>query len=153
MLTACAEEMDGILGLELAADVYMTKPLCPRELVSRIRAVLRRGQSTTLSTQLLRTGELTLDTINRKVTVSGEIVDLTPSEFESLAVMKQSPGRTFTRTDFLEAIQGVAFESYERTVDVHIKNIRRKIEKDTSQPRTIAIVHGVGYRLDERSVL
>jgi DNA-binding response OmpR family regulator len=110
---------------------------------------LRRGQSTSLSTQLLRIGDLTLDTVGRKVTLSDEPVELTPSEFELLAVMMQSPGRAFTRADLLHAIQGVAFEAYERTVDVHIKNIRRKIEEDTSQPRYIMTVRGVGYRLED----
>jgi DNA-binding response OmpR family regulator len=149
MLTARVEEMDRILGLEIGADDYMTKPFSPRELVSRVRAVLRRGQSTSLSNQLLRIGEMTLDTVGRKVTLSGEPVELTPSEFELLAVMMQSPGRAFTRLDLLQAIQGVAFEAYERTVDVHIKNIRRKIEEDTGQPRYITTVRGVGYRLED----
>ena len=149
MLTARVEEMDRILGLELGADDYVTKPFSPRELVSRVRAVLRRGQNTSLSATLLRIGDLTLDTVSRKLTLSGKTVDLTPSEFELLEVMMGSPGLAFSRNDLLQVIQGVAFEAYERTIDVHIKNIRRKIEQDSSEPRYITTVRGVGYRLEE----
>ena len=149
LLTARVEEMDRILGLELGADDYVTKPFSPRELVSRVRAVLRRGQSGSLGEELIRIGEVTLDTVGRKVTLSGKSVDLTPSEFELLAVMMGSPGRAFSRADLLQAIQGVTFEAYARTIDVHIKNIRRKIEQDSSHPLYITTVRGVGYRFEE----
>ena len=149
MLTARVEEMDRILGLELGADDYVTKPFSPRELVSRVRAVLRRGERTPLGDELLRSGSLVLDKIRREVTLSGQPVDLTPTEFELLGSMMASPGRAFSRTELLEAIQGVAFEAYERTIDVHIKNLRRKIEANPGDPRTITTVRGVGYRFEE----
>jgi two-component system alkaline phosphatase synthesis response regulator PhoP len=149
MLTARVEEMDRILGLELGADDYVTKPFSPRELVSRIRAVLRRGKHEITAEETLSIGELVLDKVRREVTLAGTPVDLTPSEFELLAIMMASPGRAFTRIELLQAVQGVAFEAYERTIDVHIKNLRRKIEADTSAPRYITTVRGVGYRLEE----
>ena len=149
MLTARVEEMDRILGLELGSDDYVTKPFSPRELVSRVRAVLRRGQHDKITEEVLHSGELALDKGRREVTLAGNSVDLTPSEFELLAVMMESPGRAFSRAELLEAIQGVAFEAYERTIDVHIKNLRRKIEEDTGIPRYITTVRGVGYRLEE----
>ena len=149
MLTARVEEMDRILGLELGADDYVTKPFSPRELVSRVRAVLRRGQSTSVREEILRIGALTLDRTRREVTLAGVVADLTPTEFELLATLMTSPGRAFSRAELLQAIQGVAFEAYERTIDVHIKNIRRKIEQDPGHPRYISTVRGVGYRLEE----
>jgi two-component system alkaline phosphatase synthesis response regulator PhoP len=149
MLTARVEEMDRILGLELGADDYVTKPFSPRELVSRVRAVLRRGNITSLGDVVLRVGALTLDKDRREAALSGKPLDLTPSEFELLATMMASPGRAFSRAELLEAVQGIAFEAYERTIDVHIKNIRRKIERDSSKPRYIITVRGVGYRLEE----
>ncbi|HHS97998.1 MAG TPA: response regulator transcription factor [Chloroflexi bacterium] len=148
MLTARAEETDRIVGLELGADDYVTKPFSPRELVARVRAVLRRVQAATKPPPVLRVGPITLDQEAHTVTVAGRPVDLTPTEFDILATLMTTPGRVFTRAELLEAVQGVAFESYERTVDAHIKNLRRKIEPDPSHPRFILTVRGVGYRLN-----
>jgi len=148
MLTARAEETDRIVGLELGADDYVTKPFSPRELVARIRAVLRRAQAPPEIPSILRAGPLTLDIAAHTVTVSGQPVDLTPTEFRFLETLMTTPGRAFTRGELLEAVQGVAFEAYERTVDVHVKNLRRKIEPDPVRPRYIFTVRGVGYRLN-----
>jgi len=147
MLTARAEETDRIVGLELGADDYVTKPFSPRELVARVRAVLRRAQSAPAPAPVLRAGPLSLDREAHTVTLSGRPVDLTPTEFSILETLMTTPGRAFTRAELLEAAQGVAFEAYERTVDAHIKNLRRKIEPDPAHPRLILTVRGVGYRL------
>ena len=149
MLTARVEEMDRILGLELGADDYVTKPFSPRELVSRVRAVLRRGQRPAIDDEILRAGALTLDKVRREATLAGKPVDLTPTEFDLLDTLMESPGRAFSRAELLEALQGVAFEAYERTIDAHIKNIRCKIETDPSSPHYITTVRGIGYRLEE----
>jgi len=146
MLTARVEEMDRILGLELGADDYVTKPFSPRELVARVRAVLRRGQAAPAPAEVLEYGDLALDRGRREVRKAGRRIELTPTEFELLAALMAAPGRAFSRADLLEALQGVAFEAYERTVDVHIKNLRRKIEDDLAEPRYIGTVRGVGYR-------
>jgi len=148
MLTARAEETDRIVGLELGADDYVTKPFSPRELVARVRAVLRRTQQPPRPAEILRAGSLALDRTTHTVTVSGEEVDLTPTEFDLLETLMSNPGRAFRRSELLEAVQGVAFEAYERTVDVHIKNLRQKIEPDPSQPRYVLTVRGVGYRFN-----
>ncbi len=149
MLTARVEEADRIVGLELGADDYVTKPFSPRELLARVRAVLRRMQATPAPSEVLRVGELTLDRGRREVARAGEPVDLTPTEFEILAALMSAPGRVFSRAHLLEAAQGVAFEAYERTVDAHIKNLRRKIEPDPANPSIILTARGVGYRLQE----
>lgn len=147
MLTARVEETDRIVGLELGADDYVTKPFSPREVVARVRAVLRRGQDQT-TPAVLRVGALVLDRGRREVTLDGAPVALTPTEFELLATLMGAPQRVFSRAELLEAAQGVAFEAYERTVDAHIKNLRRKIEPDPAQPQYIVTVRGVGYRLE-----
>ncbi len=149
MLTARVEEMDRILGLELGADDYMTKPFSPRELVARVRAVLRRSQVAPAPAEVLHIRDLLLDKGRREVTLSGERLDLTPTEFELLAALMSAPGRAFSRADLLEAVQGVAFEAYERTIDAHIKNLRRKLEPDPANPQYITTVRGVGYRLED----
>jgi DNA-binding response OmpR family regulator len=148
MLTARAEETDRVVGLELGADDYVTKPFSPRELVARVRAVLRRAQALPEPVPVLRVGPLTLDHSMRTVTVSGQSVDLTPTEFGILGTLMTTPGRVFTRAELLEAVQGVAFAAYERTVDAHVKNLRRKVESDPAHPRIILTVRGVGYRLN-----
>lgn len=146
MLTARIEEDDRILGLELGADDYVTKPFSPRELMARVRAVLRRMGQETPEAELLRVADVTLDRTSHFVKVGEQIVDLTPSEFELLATLMASPGRAFTRLDLLDRLQGTAYEGYERTVDVHVKNLRAKIEANPRKPRYIETVYGVGYR-------
>jgi len=147
MLTARAEETDRIVGLEIGADDYVTKPFSPREMVARVRAVLRRAQSQPESSPVLRIGPIVLDRDTHAVTGSGSPVHLTPSEFAILETLMASPGHAFRRSELLEAAQGIAFEAYERTVDAHVKNLRRKLEPDPAHPRYILTVRGVGYRL------
>jgi DNA-binding response OmpR family regulator len=150
MLTARVEEADRVVGLELGADDYVTKPFSPRELVARVRATLRRANGQVGPTAVIRAGDVELDTAALTATVAGEPVDLTPTEFHLLATLARQPGRIFSREQLLEAVHGVAFEGYDRSIDSHIKNIRRKIEPDPHQPRYIQTVYGVGYRFDER---
>jgi two-component system, OmpR family, alkaline phosphatase synthesis response regulator PhoP len=146
MLTARDDESDKLIGLELGADDYVTKPFSPRELVARVRAVLRR-QAGTAATEALHAGDLVLDLPRMRVTRAGEPIELTATEFTLLAAMARAPGRVFTRSQLLDAIHGVAFESYERAIDAHVKNIRRKLEPDPRSPRYLETVYGVGYRL------
>jgi len=150
MLTARAEETDRIVGLEMGADDYVTKPFSPREVVARVRAVLRRTQPADERepSPVLRVGPITLDRSTHTVTVEDELVDLTPTEFDVLEVLMGQPGRVYSRAEILEAVQGVAFEAYERTVDAHIKNLRQKIEPDSSNPSYTLTVRGAGYRLN-----
>lgn len=152
MVTARVEETDRILGLELGADDYVTKPFSPREVVSRVRAVLRRvqGRMTPSREEVFVVGDLRLDA-GRRTVQRGEIkAELTPSEFEILRTLMSAPGRVFTRLQLLEAAQGEAYEGYERTIDTHIKNLRRKIEPDPPNPHYILTVHGIGYKMRER---
>jgi DNA-binding response OmpR family regulator len=150
LLTAKVEEDDKVLGLELGADDYVTKPFSPRELTSRVRAVLRRTGQRLPQTEILRQGNLTLDRDSHLVTLSEEVVYLTPSEFDLLAALMSAPGRTFTRLELLDQIQDTAFVGYARTIDVHVKNLRAKIEDSPRQPRFIETVYGVGYRFAAR---
>jgi DNA-binding response OmpR family regulator len=152
MLTARSEESDKLIGLELGADDYITKPFSPKEVVARVRVVLRRVENaTTAAPEVLRAADLTLDVQRLRVTAEGrKIEELTPTEFALLAEMARSPGRVFTRAQLLEAAHGVAFESYERAIDAHIKNIRHKIEPRLSEPRYILTVYGVGYKFSDR---
>jgi len=151
MLTARVEETDRLVGLELGADDYVTKPFSPREVVARVRAVLRRTHPEISPTEpeLLTVGELRLDTGRRVLEVGERRVELTPSEFEILRAMMQAPGRVFQRSQLLEVAQGVAYEGYERTIDTHIKNLRQKIEESPRHPRYLLTVHGYGYKLSE----
>ena len=151
MLTARAEETDRIVGLQMGADDYVTKPFSPRELVARVQAVLRRAQGPPSSSHVLRVGKLMLDRTTHIVSVSDQPVDLTPTEFNLLETLLTTPGRAFSRAELLEAVQGIAFEAYERTVDAHVKNLRRKIEPDPGRPIFILTVRGVGYRLNPES--
>jgi DNA-binding response OmpR family regulator len=150
MLTARVEEADRIVGLELGADDYVTKPFSPRELVARVRATLRRASGEVGPTTVLRVGDVELDTASLDANVAGEPVDLTPTEFQLLATLVRQPGRIFSREQLLEAVHGVAFDGYDRSVDSHIKNLRRKIEPDPRRPRYIQTVYGVGYRFGDR---
>jgi DNA-binding response OmpR family regulator len=147
LLTARLEETDKVLGLELGADDYVTKPFGMRELVARIRAVLRRGGQDTAPFEVLHVGDVTVDKRDRLVTVGDRLVQLTPSEFSLLAALMSAPGRVFSRAVLLEQLPGISFEGAERSVDVHIRNLRLKIEPDPSQPSHIETVFGAGYRL------
>ena len=147
MLTARIEDTDKIVGLELGADDYITKPFSPRELVARVRSVLRRTGSAAPAPAVLRAGEMVLDTGGHQATLDGRILDLTPTEFELLAVLLQNPGRVFTRLELLDRVQGDAYEGYERTIDAHIKNLRAKLGDDPRRPRFIQTVFGIGYKL------
>jgi two-component system alkaline phosphatase synthesis response regulator PhoP len=149
MLTARADESDKLVGLELGADDYLTKPFSPKELVARVRAVLRRAEAAAAPPDQIRAGELEIDVNRMRVRVSGRVVELTPTEFQLLTAMARQPGRVFTRSQLLDAVRGVAFESYERAIDTHIKNIRRKLEPDQRTPRYLLTVFGVGYRFAE----
>jgi DNA-binding response OmpR family regulator len=148
LLTARLAETDKVLGLELGADDYVTKPFGMQELVARIRAVLRRASASgsALSADVVRLGELLVNRNAHSVMISGQAVALTPSEFALLATLLESPGRVFSRELLLERLQGHDYEGIERTIDVHIRNLRKKIEPDPTQPRYIRTVFGIGYR-------
>ncbi|MGH9209903.1 MAG: response regulator transcription factor [Acidimicrobiales bacterium] len=151
MLTARSDEIDRVLGLELGADDYLVKPFSPRELVARVRAVLRRSDASVDDRrEAFTVGEVTVDTGRRQVTVGAEVVELTATEFALVERMARQPGRVFTRSQLLEVIHGVATESYERAIDAHVKNLRRKLEPDPHHPRYLLTVHGVGYRFADR---
>jgi two-component system alkaline phosphatase synthesis response regulator PhoP len=147
MLTARADESDKLVGLELGADDYVTKPFSPKELVARVRAVLRRAQLAQAPPDRTTVGDLEIDRPRMQVSVAGRRVELTATEFDLLATLAGQPGRVFTRAQLLDAVHGMAFESYERAIDAHVKNLRRKIEPDPHAPRYIETVIGVGYRL------
>ncbi len=148
MLTARGEEVDRLLGLGLGADDYITKPFSPREVVARVRAVLRRtgGEAPIEATTV---GDLEIDHARMQVRRGGTTVALTPTEFRLLAALARSPGRVYTRLQLIDIVQGHAFEGYERTIDAHVKNLRHKLEPDPRRPRYVLTVHGAGYRLAE----
>jgi len=146
MLTAKAGETDRVVGLELGADDYVPKPFSPRELVARVRAVLRRLEGGPNAPERVAVGDLEIDLKTREVKVGGSSVELTPTEFDLLAFLARHPGQVFTRLQLLREVQGYTYDSFARTVDTHVKNLRRKIEEDPKEPRFLLTVHGVGYR-------
>lgn len=152
ILTARGEETDRIVGLELGADDYIVKPFSPREVIARVRAVLRRSGSPDDESQMLHRGAMEIDIPRMKVIVDGRPIDLTATEFQLLSTMARRPGQVFTRGQLLDAVRGDAFAGYERAIDAHIKNIRRKIEPgglDSAKPGYLQTVYGVGYRFAE----
>jgi two-component system alkaline phosphatase synthesis response regulator PhoP len=148
MLTARSEEADRLIGLEMGADDYIVKPFSPREVVARVRAVLRRTSRSQSPPELVRVGGLTLDLAGYRASIGEKTLMLTPSEFEILSALARNAGRVLTRMQLLDETQGVAYDGYERTIDQHIKNLRRKMEDEAGQERIIHTIHGVGYRLD-----
>jgi len=151
MLTAKAAEADRVVGLELGADDYVVKPFSPRELVARVRAVLRRYEGEGMEVERISSGGLEIDLKTREVTVDGRSVELTPTEFDLLAYLARHPGQVFTRLQLLREVQGYTYDSFARTIDTHVKNLRRKIEEDPKTPKFILTVHGVGYRFARES--
>jgi two-component system alkaline phosphatase synthesis response regulator PhoP len=146
MLTARVDESDTLIGLELGADDYVTKPFSPKELVARVRAVFRRVDEAPDRGGVIHAGGVTLDKPRMDVSVEDRHIDLTSTEFELLATLARQPGRVFTRAQLLDAIRGEAVESFDRAIDAHIKNLRRKLEPDPRNPRYVLTVHGVGYK-------
>lgn len=146
MLTARVEEADRIRGLEVGADDYVTKPFSPRELVARVRAVLRRTKTTNEQASELHVGDLVLNVASMSVMRDGRPVDLTATEFNLLAALARRPGRIFTRTELLDAVRGDQVEAFDRAIDAHVKNIRRKLEPDPRHPKYLLTVYGVGYK-------
>jgi len=149
MLTARVDESDKLVGLEIGADDYVTKPFSPKELVARVRAVFRRVDAAPERGDVVRAGDVVLEQSKMRARVAGRAIDLTPTEFELLATLARQPGRVFTRAQLLDAIRGVAVESFDRAIDAHVKNVRRKIEPDPHAPRYVLTVHGVGYKFAE----
>lgn len=147
MLTARDEDTDKIVGLELGADDYVTKPFNPRELVSRVRAVLRRAEGAANKGRKIEFADLDIDVEKHEVKRGDQLIELTPIEFELLRVLAEAPGRVYSRMQLLDKVQGYAYEGYERTIDSHIKNLRKKLEPDPDRPRYIKTVRGVGYKL------
>lgn len=150
MLTARAEEMDRLIGLELGADDYIVKPFSPRELVARVRAVLRRTQGELPTPELIRTGELEIDLAGHHATLAGAPLRLTRIEFRLLAILAQHPGQTLTRGQLIDRLHGVAEGGFDRSIDAHIKNLRRKLEDDPAHPRYVVTIYGVGYQFAEK---
>ena len=150
MLTARVEEADRLIGLELGADDYIVKPFSPRELVARVRAVLRRTQGDVQTPGLIHSGELEIDLNGHRATLGGEVLHLTRIEFSLLATLAQHPGQTFSRAQLIDRLHGVAEGGFDRSIDAHIKNLRRKIESDPADPRYVLTVYGIGYQFTDK---
>ena len=150
MLTARVEEADQLVGLEIGADDYVTKPFSPRLVVARVRTLLRRAETSSNPAEILHAADLEIDLQAHAVRRADQTIDLTPTEFNLLVAMAAHPGRVFKRSQLLEMLQGISFEGYERTIDAHIKNIRRKIEVKASEPKYILTVYGVGYKFVDK---
>jgi two-component system alkaline phosphatase synthesis response regulator PhoP len=150
MLTARVEETDRLIGLELGADDYIVKPFSPRELVARVRAVLRRTQGEVQSSSMLRVGELEIDLEGHRVALRGEAIKLTRIEFSLLAILAQHPGQTFSRAQLIDRLHGNADGGFDRSIDAHIKNLRRKLEEDPADPRYVITVYGIGYQFTDK---
>jgi two-component system alkaline phosphatase synthesis response regulator PhoP len=149
MLTARTDEPDRLVGLELGADDYVTKPFSPRELVARIRAVLRRVQGGFRDPGLIRSGDLEIDLAGHRARRAGQPLGLTRTEFDLLVVLAQHPGQAFSRAQLLDRIHGIAYDGYDRSIDAHVRNLRRKLEPDPTEPRYVLTVYGVGYRFSD----
>jgi two-component system, OmpR family, alkaline phosphatase synthesis response regulator PhoP len=149
MLTARAEESDQVAGLELGADDYVTKPFSPQALVARVRALLRRTQGGLRTPEVIRTAGLEIDLERYRATLDGQILHLTPNEFKLLAFLAQHPGQLLTREQLIEHLHGATASNFDRSVDSHIKNLRRKLETDPAQPRYLLTVYGVGYKFTD----
>jgi two-component system, OmpR family, alkaline phosphatase synthesis response regulator PhoP len=147
IVTARGDESDRIAGLELGADDYVVKPFSPKELIARVRAVLRRAEMPPLTDERIIAGDLELDMARRRVTLADRTVRLTPTEFELLATLAREPGRVWTRSQLLDAVRGFSLETYERAIDGHVRNLRRKLEPEPGSPRYVLTVHGIGYAL------
>jgi DNA-binding response OmpR family regulator len=149
MLTARVEETDRLIGLELGADDYVTKPFSPREVVARVRAVLRRTESAAAPAEVIHARDLVIDTGRHTVTRNGQAIELTPTEFALLVTLARQPGRAFSRLQLLDSTQGQAYEGYDRTVDAHVKNLRAKLEPKPRKPEYVLTVFGIGYKFAE----
>jgi len=149
MLTARVDESDRLRGFEIGADDYLTKPFSPRELVARVSSVLRRARHDAAGTAKFEVADLSIDAPKMRVARKGTAIDLTATEFQLLAALARHPGRVFTRAQLLDAVRGTDVESFERAIDAHVKNIRRKLERDPHRPRYVLTVYGIGYKFAE----